>query len=103
MKDGRLIQLSTAEEMITNPASPYVAAFTRHAPSDRIISARAIMVAPPPGFVGGAGVPASAKLRDVAARVLGSEQPVPVMDDSGVPIGVITREHMIATLYPSRQ
>ena len=101
MKDGRLIQLSTAEEMITHPANDYVAAFAKYAPRERIITAGAVMVPPPPGFQGGASVPATAKLREVAARVFGSEQPVPVVDGSGAPVGVLTRERVIATLYPN--
>ena len=43
MKDGRLVQLSTPEEMVLNPADDYVAEFARNAPRDRIVSVGAIM------------------------------------------------------------
>jgi ABC-type proline/glycine betaine transport system ATPase subunit len=42
MKDGKLVQLATPEEMFTNPADDYVKAFTRNAPRDRIVSVGAI-------------------------------------------------------------
>ncbi len=43
MRDGRIIQTGTAEELLVAPADGYVAAFTRDAPRARILSARAIM------------------------------------------------------------
>ena len=43
MRDGRIVQSGTAEELILAPADPYVAAFTRDAPRARILSARAVM------------------------------------------------------------
>ena len=38
MKDGRLVQLATPEEMLAHPADDYVAQFTKNTPRDRIIS-----------------------------------------------------------------
>jgi glycine betaine/proline transport system ATP-binding protein len=43
MRDGRIVQVGTAEALILAPADDYVAAFTRDAPRARILSARAIM------------------------------------------------------------
>ena len=43
MRDGRIVQTGTPEELILDPADAYVAAFTRDAPRSRILSARAIM------------------------------------------------------------
>ena len=43
MKDGRIVQLSTPEEMVLNPADDYVKEFTKNAPTHRILSASAIM------------------------------------------------------------
>ena len=43
MRDGRIVQTGTAEELILHPADAYVAEFTRDAPRARILSARAIM------------------------------------------------------------
>ena len=42
MKDGELVQLATAEEMVTAPANDYVRAFTTNAPRERIVTMGAI-------------------------------------------------------------
>ncbi|MGB5871874.1 MAG: betaine/proline/choline family ABC transporter ATP-binding protein [Albidovulum sp.] len=100
MKDGRLVQLATPEEMVTHPADDYVREFTRNAPHDHIVSVRAIAQN---GEANGEPVLASAKIAEVAARVLSSEVPVPVVDDSGRHIGIVTRNAMIAGLYPDHR
>ncbi|MGB5871073.1 MAG: hypothetical protein WBH04_12805, partial [Albidovulum sp.] len=78
----------------------YVREFTRNAPHDHIVSVRAIAQK---GEANGEPVLASAKIAEVAARVLSSEVPVPVVDDSGRHIGVVTRNAMIAGLYPDHR
>ena len=97
MKDGRLVQLATPEEMVTHPADDYVREFTKNAPRDQIVSVGAIAVK---GKASGEPVLASTKIADVAARVLSSDVPVPVVNDAGRAIGVVTREAMITGLYP---
>lgn len=97
MKDGKLVQLASPEIMVTEPADDYVREFTRHAPRDQIITAGAIAS---PGSAAGKPVPAAAKLAEIAARVLGSDAPVPVINAAGQPVGQISRADMIAALYP---
>ena len=43
MRDGRIVQIGTPEELVLAPADAYVADFTRDAPRSKILSARAIM------------------------------------------------------------
>ena len=43
MRDGRIVQTGTPEELILHPADDYVAEFTREAPRAKILTARAIM------------------------------------------------------------
>ena len=100
MKDGRLVQMSTPEEMVLNPADDYVAEFTKNAPRDRIISAGAIVE--PNGDAGvapTATVPGDVKIGEIAAQVLSSEDPVSVVDEKGNVLGQITRDRMIRALY----
>ena len=42
------------------------------------------------------------KLADAAARVLASGRPIAVTGPDGVLIGAVTREAMIAALYPAK-
>lgn len=97
MKDGRLVQIATPEEMVTNPADDYVREFTRNAPRDHIVSVGAITSN---GEATGDPIRSSAKIGHVAAKVLSSDVPTPVVDDTGRAIGVVTRAAMIAGLYP---
>jgi glycine betaine/proline transport system ATP-binding protein len=99
MKDGRLVQLATPEDMMTNPVDDYVRAFTKNAPRDKIVSVGAIASAKRVK-TSGEPLPASAKLEDVAARVLNANEAVAVVDQNGKKVGVVTRDDMIAALYP---
>jgi glycine betaine/proline transport system ATP-binding protein len=101
MKDGRLVQLATPEEMVIHPADDYVREFTQNAPRDHIVSLASI--ARKNGKVPkGETLPGTLKIGEAAARVLSSDQPIAVVDDMGAPIGVVTREAMIAALYPGK-
>jgi glycine betaine/proline transport system ATP-binding protein len=100
MKDGRLIQLATPEEMVMNPADDYVRAFTKNAPRDRIVTLGAIMEKAPRGRKPAEHLHMKTKIGDAAAEVLGSEKPVAVVDDDNRTVGIVTRERMIGTLYP---
>jgi len=101
MKDGRLVQLTTPEEMVLNPADEYVTRFTENAPRGRIVSAQAIMekAKGKPKKANGAGVSATAKIGDIAEQVLNSDKPVPVVDQNGFAVGAISRERMTSALF----
>ncbi len=101
MKDGRLIQLATPEEMVTNPADSYVSEFTKNAPRERIISVGTLTES----GVGQSSAPpvrAAEKIGAVAARILQSAEPLPVIDDAGAAIGIIRRERLIDALFADR-
>lgn len=105
MKGGRLIQLTTPEDMVSNPADDYVAAFTRNAPRDRILSAGAIMQALPDGNQPdtAAGVAVTEKLGAVAPMVLQSDAPVAVLDGGGKAVGILTRQCIIDALFHGQE
>ncbi len=98
MKDGAIIQLGTPEAIVTEPADSYVAEFTKDAPRAKLISAATAML-PVTGPLTGEGVPADAKIETVAARVLESETPVPVLDKSGATVGMLTRRRVVEILF----
>lgn len=101
MKDGELVQLAAPAEMVANPANDYVKEFTREAPRDQIITVGSICDR---ARLTESDNPlrATAKLCEVAPQVLASEMPVAVLADDGKPIGSVTRDAMIAALYPGR-
>lgn len=99
MKDGKLVQLATPEEMVTNPADDYVRAFTRNAPRDKVLSVGTISKrtkAPK----GGKPISANLKIEAAAQRILTSEKPVAVADEAGKIVGSVSRQDVIDALYP---
>ncbi len=98
MKDGAIIQIGTPEELVTNPATDYVAEFTREIPRAKVLSARAVMSAIDGVSALGGSVPADARVETFAAQVFDSETPLAVIDADGRVIGQITREAVLDVL-----
>ncbi|MEK0085763.1 quaternary amine ABC transporter ATP-binding protein [Benzoatithermus flavus] len=98
MRDGRIVQTGTPEELVLAPADPYVAAFTREAPRARILTVRSVM-RPVNGRAGDfAGeVSPKARIADVAAAVEAAGRPFAVVED-GTLLGVLDREAVVAVL-----
>ncbi|MFE7134231.1 glycine betaine/L-proline ABC transporter ATP-binding protein [Streptomyces sp. NPDC057638] len=113
MRDGRIVQLGSAEEILTAPANDYVASFTQDVDRARVLTAGAIMAAPETAYGAGAGRPRNAAevLAAAPASVPGhtpvielftpcatSEAPVAVVDAAGELTGVVPRERLLAAL-----
>jgi glycine betaine/proline transport system ATP-binding protein len=98
MKDGAVDQFGTAEEIITNPATPYVAEFTKEIAREKLLSVQSVMKSDPAAPAGGNSVEADEKLYKAAAAILSDDAPVRVLKD-GVPVGVITRNDVIEALH----
>jgi glycine betaine/proline transport system ATP-binding protein len=98
MREGRVVQVGTPEDLVRSPADDYVAEFTRDAPRSKIFSARAIMRAPKAGEAIAGLIPAASKVREFAARVDSSELPFGVADESGQQIGVVDRRAVMSVL-----
>jgi glycine betaine/proline transport system ATP-binding protein len=101
MRDGRIVQIGTAEELIISPADDYVANFTRDAPRARILSARAIMRAAVGVAPTGGSVAADAKVCDFAAELEAASQPFAVIEHGRV-IGLVDRAAVMAVFVGSR-
>ncbi len=101
MKDGVIIQLGTPEELVTRPATDYVAEFTRDVARAKVLSARAVMQPLAAGEADGAfagQVAAETRVAEVAAAVETADRPFAVVDAAGRSIGKLTREAEIAVL-----
>ncbi len=100
MKDGAVIQVATPEQLVLNPASEYVEEFARHVSRDKVMSVGSVMT---PGATGaGDGISAQLKIADVAAQVVEADQPLTVVDDTGLPVGAIGRDAVIGVLIGKR-
>jgi glycine betaine/proline transport system ATP-binding protein len=98
MKDGAIIQIGTPEALVTNPATDYVAEFTREIPRAKVLSAGAVMTAADPGVKLAGPVAAETKIEDLAAQAMDSDAPLAVIGDDGAVVGQITRELVIEVL-----
>lgn len=96
MKDGRMVQMDTPEQIVLNPATEYVAEFARNAPHERIVTVRAIMS--DETATGDNPINAHTLIGVVAKRVLTAEGPIPVEDDGKI-IGSIGRSAMLDGLF----
>jgi glycine betaine/proline transport system ATP-binding protein len=103
MREGRVVQVGTPEELVRAPADAYVAEFTRDAPRAKILSARAIMRDAAAGEQVAGTIGAAMKVGEFAARVEASDLPFGVADESGRQIGVVDRRAVISVLVGAEE
>lgn len=99
MFEGRIVQLGTAEELITAPANDYVEAFTRNVQRDKILTVSSVMAAPSAAASGATPIAAGSLLCDVAGQVFTADGVTPVVDDDGTIVGGIDRDTLVDALY----
>ena len=92
MRDGRIVQLGTPEEVVGAPADEYVANFVRDVPRSHVLTLRWIMREPRDGEAAEARrVPVTTTVRDVVPMLAASERPIAAVDGDRV-VGVVDRE-----------
>jgi len=104
MRDGRIVQIGTAEEIVMNPADDYVADFVAGISRLKVVRAHGVM-RPMDEYVAEFG-----KIPDGAPRVeedetlsvliqmaIDADAPI-VVRDSGAEVGVITRRDILRTV-----
>jgi glycine betaine/proline transport system ATP-binding protein len=96
MHDGVIDQMGTAEELITNPGSDYVAAFTKDVPRAKLLRVRTLMGSADDAATG--DVAGDAKVATVARQILNTPGPVRVVDNGQV-IGSISSTQVADALF----
>lgn len=103
MKDGRLAQIGTAEELLMTPADDYVRKFVQHAPRAKLITAQKIMVPAGPDDIHFSDesdvIRSTDVLEKIAHRVIASERALPVLDAADTVVGQVGREHLARALF----
>jgi glycine betaine/proline transport system ATP-binding protein len=99
MRDGRIVQTGTPEELILAPADPYVVEFTRDAPRAKILTARSVMrpAGDGPDDYAGELAPATRVGEMAAAVVEAGGRPFAVVE-GGRLVGVVDRDAVIRVL-----
>jgi len=96
MRDGVIDQMGTAEELITNPGSDYVAAFTKNVSRAKLLRVHTLMGPPSDDAVG--EVDGHVFVASVASQILSSTVPLRVVEDGEV-VGSITAAQVTEALF----
>jgi glycine betaine/proline transport system ATP-binding protein len=102
MKDGSFDQVGTPEEIVSNPATPYVREFVNDVPRAKVLSVGSVTVsgtAPE----GARTVSASARIETIIPMLLDNDEAIRVVDDSGATIGVVNRRNVASMLQAEQQ
>ena len=91
MRDGRIVQLGTGEELVGSPADEYVANFVRDVPRSHVLTLRWIMREPAPrGGLDGPRLDVATIVRDAVPVLAASERPIVAVRD-GEAVGLVDR------------
>ncbi|MFE2158392.1 glycine betaine/L-proline ABC transporter ATP-binding protein [Streptomyces lydicus] len=121
MRDGRIVQIGSAEDILVRPANDYVASFIQDVDRSRVLTAGAVMSEV--GTVLGTTTPdgrtlgTAAEFRAAAPATVGQDTPlaelftpcsastvpVAVTDDTGALVGAVPAERLLAVLGESAE
>jgi len=99
MFEGRIVQVGTAEALVTDPATDYVREFTKHVSREKLFTVASVMAPPSKAVANRPSVAADARLFTVAGRILREDAPVRVVDRAGRTVGEVSAERVVAALY----
>jgi glycine betaine/proline transport system ATP-binding protein len=100
MRDGRIVQIGTAEDILVRPEGEYVASFTRDVDRSKVLTAAAVME-PARGERAGCGCPAAAPdtpFDELCALGARTGHPVAVVDADGALVGTVSQERLVAVI-----
>ncbi len=100
MREGRFVQVGTAEEVVLHPANAYVAEFTKDVPKAKVLTARSIMRPVNGEPVGNHSIRSSTKLDDMISILAATDQTMAVVDDTNRMVGCVDRQDVMWALSP---
>ena len=98
MYEGLIVQVGTAEELITKPATDYVAEFTKDIPRSKLLQASSIMNIKKIDNLEDT-VKHNEKIEKIASKILKSEKEFTVLDEKDQAIGTISKKEIIKALF----
>jgi glycine betaine/proline transport system ATP-binding protein len=98
MKDGILVQVGTAEELVNHPATEYVAEFTKDVNRAKVLTARSLMVPASAKAAGYPQVSTSDRIDSFSARIVDSATPFAVINGEGAVVGEVSAAAVIDLL-----
>jgi glycine betaine/proline transport system ATP-binding protein len=105
MKDGRIVQTGTPEEIVTRPADDYVKAFVQNISKLGLITAQTVMEPlaslAPFDAANAPQAPTTANLDALIGLSAGSVLPV-VIHDGGQVVGAVTKDRLLLAIKEGR-
>ena len=105
MRDGRVVQIGTPEEIVMEPADDYVADFVAGISRLKVVKAHAVMQPIDDFEKTHKALPKSALEHDegvslsvLITSAISSDNPIAIVDDKGKRIGVVTRADLLKTV-----
>ena len=102
MKDGSFDQVGTPEEIVSNPATPYVREFVNDVPRAKVLSVKTVTVEGQP-VSGGRTVVSSAKIETIIPMLLERDEHINVVDANNVIIGIVNRQSVASILQAEQR
>jgi glycine betaine/proline transport system ATP-binding protein len=97
MRDGRVVQLGTPEDLVGSPANEYVANFVRDIPRSHVLTLRWIMRDARPGELDGPRLDVATTVRKAVPVIAGSERPVCAIENGHV-VGVVDKTDVLTAI-----
>jgi glycine betaine/proline transport system ATP-binding protein len=98
MYEGLIVQVGTPEELITKPATDYVAEFTKDIPRSKLLNAESIMNEKDK-ILHENTVNFSDKIEKIASKVLKSDSIFSVVDADKEVVGSVSKKELIKALF----
>jgi glycine betaine/proline transport system ATP-binding protein len=97
MRDGKIVQLGTPEELVGSPADDYVGNFVRDIPRSHVLTLRWIMREPQPGEEDGPRLDVRTTVRRAVQVIAAVDRPVCAVEDGRV-VGVVDRDAVLTAI-----
>jgi glycine betaine/proline transport system ATP-binding protein len=97
MRDGRIVQLGTPEELVGSPADEYVENFVRDIPRSHVLTLRWIMREPRAGEDDGPKLDVATTVRKAVPVIASSERPVCCVEQGKV-VGVVDKDAVLTAI-----
>ena len=98
MRDGRIVQAGSPEELVGAPADDYVADFVRDVAKSHVLTLRWIMRDPTPSDpLDGPEFPATTVIRSAVHAAAATEKPIRVTE-GGLLLGVVDRRQILGSI-----
>ncbi len=98
MNEGQIVQLGTPAEVVMQPASDYVAEFTKDAPRAQVLTVADIAEPLSEAAENASPIPGTTSLDHVVRRIAQAERPIAVTDEAGKIIGQVTHQVVLQAM-----